>query len=137
MVHDGWFARVVVSLAHAVHCVIRVGAHLVNTSNRAMANGTAVVPRNLGANGNCFERLFVSSHIIVPEIRQEVNGRKRLPIELRREISGLRPPMMMMLSGAASALVKSEHEREVNVTGCHQRLWARPARYPDHIGAAQ
>jgi hypothetical protein len=44
MVHDGWFARVVVSLAHAVHCVICIGAHFGNTSDCAMADGTAIMP---------------------------------------------------------------------------------------------
>ena len=44
VVYDGWFARVVVSLAHAVHCVIWVGAHFGHTSDRAVADGTAVVP---------------------------------------------------------------------------------------------
>src|SRR5665213_555871 len=66
MVHDGWFARVVVSLAHAIHRVICVGAHFGHTSDRAMADGTPVMPRHFGANGDCLERLFFSSHIISP-----------------------------------------------------------------------
>jgi hypothetical protein len=44
VVHDGWFAGVVVSLAHTIPCFICVGAHFGHTSDRAMADGTAVMP---------------------------------------------------------------------------------------------
>jgi len=66
VVHDGWFARVVVSLTHTIHCVICVGAHFGHASDRAMAYGAAVMPCHFGASADCLERLFFSSHIISP-----------------------------------------------------------------------
>jgi hypothetical protein len=66
MVHDGRFAGVVVGLGHAVHGVVCVGTHPEHTSDSAMADGAAVMPRHFGADRDCLECLLCSSHIISP-----------------------------------------------------------------------
>lgn len=63
MKYDGWLARVVVMFRNRIHGVVGRRAELVNTGDRAVTDGTTVMPGHGGASGNRLEcGCFLGSH---------------------------------------------------------------------------
>jgi hypothetical protein len=63
MKHHCRFARMVVMLSDRVHCIGGRSAALVDGSNGTVTDSTAIMPRYLGASGNCLERwCFLGRH---------------------------------------------------------------------------